>query len=102
MVLCPEGIACVIQDNSWTTIRKPKPEGMADWTHLSPDSTGNIVGKDRLIGQPPAYAMDRRTALCTQPRAPQQLCSRSYLQWPHLFNRGSCASGSCERFHRNG
>ena len=51
-VLCPEGTACVKQDNGWITIRKPTPEGMADWTHLSSDSTGNIVGKDRLIGPP--------------------------------------------------
>ena len=51
-VLRPEGVACLRGDQGWTTLRKPRPEGMAEWTHLSPDSTGNIVGRDTLVGPP--------------------------------------------------
>jgi len=51
-VLAPDGALCATRDGKWTTTRKPRPEGMDDWTHYLYDASNNAVSKDRLVGPP--------------------------------------------------
>ena len=38
--------------SGWTVLRKPRPDGMAGWTHQSGDASGSRVSRDRLVGPP--------------------------------------------------
>lgn len=48
-VLRPEGVALLRKDGRWTTLRKPRPREMDDWTHFDYGPEGNGVSHDRLI-----------------------------------------------------
>jgi len=51
-VLAPDGVLCAKEDGKWTATRKPRPEGMDDWTHYLYDASNNAVSRDRLVGPP--------------------------------------------------
>jgi len=51
-VLCPEGVALVKQDDTWTKTVKPRPEEIDDWTHYLYDAGGNAVSQDEVVGPP--------------------------------------------------
>ena len=39
-------------DDSWQTIRKPRPGNIDDWSHYLHDPSGNAVAHDDVVGQP--------------------------------------------------
>jgi len=51
-VLCPNGAARIKKGGSWTTIRKPWPDDMGQWTHPRHGADGNTVSLDRRVGPP--------------------------------------------------
>ncbi len=51
-VLTPEGVAYVNRNGKWTTIRKPRPAGIDDWTHWLHGPDGNAVARDTVVGPP--------------------------------------------------
>ncbi len=51
-VLSPGGVLYTKRNGTWTTTRKPRPEGMDDWTHYLYDASNNAVSRDRLVGPP--------------------------------------------------
>jgi len=51
-VLCPLGAACIRKDGQWTTLRKPWPETMDEWTHFLHDASNNAVAADTEVGPP--------------------------------------------------
>jgi len=51
-VLCPNGVAYVKQDGSWTKTVKPRPEEIDTWTHFMHDAGGNAVAHDSVVAPP--------------------------------------------------
>ena len=51
-VLCPKGAAYLRVEGRWTTLIKPRPAEMDEWTHFDYGPHGNGVSKDRLVKQP--------------------------------------------------
>ncbi len=51
-ILAPGGVACLRQGDDWTTIRKPRPSNIDDWTHVLGDATNNAVAADAVVGPP--------------------------------------------------
>ncbi|NQT38996.1 MAG: hypothetical protein HQ581_15975, partial [Planctomycetes bacterium] len=51
-VLCPLGAACVKENGRWTTLRKPWPETMDQWSHFLHDASNNAVAQDEEVGPP--------------------------------------------------
>jgi outer membrane protein assembly factor BamB len=49
-VLAPLGVACIRTRQGWTTMRKPWPTGMDEWTHWLHDADGNAVSQDARVG----------------------------------------------------
>ncbi len=54
-VLAPNGVALVRSGSSWTKTVKPRPAGMAEWTHGLHGVNGNIASGDSFVG-PPKHA----------------------------------------------
>jgi outer membrane protein assembly factor BamB len=51
-VLAPGGGLCILQDGRWTTVRKPTPPNIDQWTHFLHDASGNAVAHDDVVGPP--------------------------------------------------
>ena len=51
-MLAPGGAACLGSDNGWTTVRKPRPGEIDDWTHALHDATNNAVAADTVVAPP--------------------------------------------------
>jgi len=51
-VLAPLGVACVRKGNEWTTIVKPWPPDIDEWTHWLHGASGNAVAEDTRVGPP--------------------------------------------------
>ncbi|MHC4326282.1 MAG: outer membrane protein assembly factor BamB family protein, partial [Planctomycetota bacterium] len=51
-VLCPEGVAYIKTNGSWTGTVKFRPEEIDDWTHYLHDASGNAVAQDSVVGPP--------------------------------------------------
>jgi len=51
-ILAPGGVGCLRQGDDWTTIRKPRPSNIDDWTHVLGDATNNAVADDAVVGPP--------------------------------------------------
>ncbi len=51
-VLCPLGVACLRQGDGWTTLIKPRPDEIDDWTHYMHGPDNNAVAKDSVVGPP--------------------------------------------------
>ncbi|NQT14373.1 MAG: PQQ-binding-like beta-propeller repeat protein [Planctomycetes bacterium] len=79
-VLSPLGAAYIKLDGRWTTLRKPWPETMDEWTHFLHDASNNAVAADSQVGPP-----GRLRWVCGP------LWSRS-----HEFNSSLCAMVSAK------
>jgi len=51
-VLAPGGVLLIKEDGAWTSVVKPRPEAMDEWTHYLGDADNNAVSADRLVGPP--------------------------------------------------
>ncbi|MBN1853694.1 MAG: PQQ-binding-like beta-propeller repeat protein [Pirellulales bacterium] len=51
-VLCPDGIACVREKDTWKKTVKPRPDTIDEWTHYFHGPDGNPVAKDTQVGPP--------------------------------------------------
>lgn len=51
-VLCPAGVAYIREGETWTLIRKPRPQDIDDWTHYFHDASGNPVAHDQVVAPP--------------------------------------------------
>ena len=51
-VLCPNGVAYVQKDNTWSKVIKPRPDTLDEWTHHLHDAGGNAVANDLAVGPP--------------------------------------------------
>ncbi|MHC4405448.1 MAG: outer membrane protein assembly factor BamB family protein [Planctomycetota bacterium] len=74
-VLAPLGVACLRDGAQWTTLRKPWPSALDEWSHFLHDASNNAVAADARVGPP------RRLKWVCGP-----LWSRS-----HEFNSSLCA-----------
>jgi len=54
-VLCPRGIARIKRDGKWTTVEKPWPAEIDEWTHFLHGADGNAVARDSVVGPPQHY-----------------------------------------------
>ena len=51
-VLAPNGVAYVRQGDGWRKLRKPRPEGIDEWTHYLHAPDNNPVANDIVVGPP--------------------------------------------------
>jgi len=51
-VLCPNGVAYVKEDDTWTTTVKPRPNEIDEWTHYLHGPDNNAVANDTVVGPP--------------------------------------------------
>ena len=51
-VLCPNGIAYVKENGSWTKLVKARPDDIDEWTHYLHDASNNAVAHDTVVGPP--------------------------------------------------
>jgi len=51
-VLAPKGMACTRKGGKWSTITKPWPEEIDQWTHYLHDASNNAVAQDTRVGPP--------------------------------------------------
>ncbi len=51
-VLAPGGVACVNNNNTWTTIVKPWPDNIDQWSHYLHDAGNNAVANDTVVAPP--------------------------------------------------
>jgi len=51
-VLAPNGVACIAEGGKLSTITKPWPQEMDEWTHYLHGPDGNPVADDSLVGPP--------------------------------------------------
>lgn len=54
-VTCPDGVVVIETNDGWTTVRKPVPDTIDEWSHYLHDPTNNAVAKDREIAPPRRY-----------------------------------------------
>jgi len=50
--LCPGGVAYIKQEGTWTTLRKPWPKEIDEWSHFLHDASNNAVAQDTVVGPP--------------------------------------------------
>jgi len=53
-VLAPGGTLCRLQHGQWTTLIKPRPANIDQWTHFLHDAGGNAVAHDERVAPPDA------------------------------------------------
>jgi outer membrane protein assembly factor BamB/ubiquinone/menaquinone biosynthesis C-methylase UbiE len=51
-ILAPGGALYTKQKGRWTTIVKPRPKEIDEWTHYLHDASGNAVAHDEVVGPP--------------------------------------------------
>ena len=51
-VLAPGGVLLTNEGGGWTSLVKPRPEAIDEWTHYLGDADTNAVSADRLVGPP--------------------------------------------------
>ena len=51
-IIAPGGVVCRFAGGQWRTEVKPRPAGMADWTHTAGTAGGNRVSRDSLATFP--------------------------------------------------
>jgi len=51
-VLCPGGVVCTKQGDSWAKTVKPRPPQLDEWTHFLHATDNNAVGHDAAVGPP--------------------------------------------------
>jgi len=51
-ILCPEGVAYIKTNGTWTATIKLRPEEIDEWTHYLHDAGGNAVAQDSVVGPP--------------------------------------------------
>lgn len=51
-VLAPNGVAYFKENGKWTTITKPKPQRIDEWTHYLHGPDNNAVAKDVFVAEP--------------------------------------------------
>ncbi|MHC4168440.1 MAG: class I SAM-dependent methyltransferase [Planctomycetota bacterium] len=51
-VLCPNGVAYIKQDGTWTKKTKPVPDDIGEWNHYLNGADNNAVAADRRVGPP--------------------------------------------------
>jgi len=51
-VLCPNGVAYIKKDDTWTKTVKPRPTNIDEWTHYLHDASNNAVAGDTVVGPP--------------------------------------------------
>ncbi|MDD4890489.1 MAG: PQQ-binding-like beta-propeller repeat protein, partial [Phycisphaerae bacterium] len=45
-------VAQVVKGRAWVVVRKARPAGMDNWTHVAHGPDGNAVSRDQLVGPP--------------------------------------------------
>jgi SAM-dependent methyltransferase len=51
-VLCPGGVACIRQGDSWRKQIKPWPTEIDEWTHCLHSPDNNAISSDAVVGPP--------------------------------------------------
>ena len=54
-VLAPNGVLCRLEAGRWTTVAKPWPKDIDEWTHFLHGPSNNAVAQDTVVGPPKHY-----------------------------------------------
>jgi len=54
-VLAPNGVLCRLEAGKWTTVAKPWPKEIDEWTHFLHGPSNNAVAQDTVVGPPKHY-----------------------------------------------